>query len=194
MYRGWSFGQTPDVFFWPNEKMSRRRHQLLLPWPKERKKTPQKTKKPKQQKKAQPFLNVRFSFFGGISQRVLIFQKRIFLWRGTISKVQFSMRLFFRGQCPVRTLFRNRGWIIFSGEWRGDNVLSYSFRDNSQWRQFSMGVIFIGVTLHEREFYRWAAIYLEISWWKFFKGQFSWRHTFVGNFPVFLFSTKWTEN
>ena len=50
-------------------------------------------------------------------------------------------------------------------------------------RQFSMGAFFIGVTLHEREFYRWAAIYLEISWWKFFKGQFSWLL-----WEIFLFS------
>ena len=38
-----------------------------------------------------------------------------------------------------------------------------------------MGFIFIWVTLHEREFYRRAAIYLEIFWLEFLKGQFSWR-------------------
>ena len=60
------------------------------------------------------------------------------------------MRLFFRRQCPVRKLFRNqfyRGWIIFSGEWRGVTFWVTAFEtilngDSFPWGLFSLGLLY----------------------------------------------------
>ena len=60
------------------------------------------------------------------------------------------MRLFFRGQCPVWTLFRNqfyRGWIIFSGEWRGITFWVTAFEkilngDSFPWGLFTLGLLY----------------------------------------------------
>lgn len=175
MYQGWSLNwPNTRCFFLPNEWMSWSRHQLLLPWPKKRKKPPQKTHKTKN-KKNQLFFESKVQFFWrDLLQSFIIPKEDFSVARGQSLSHSFRWGYFFRGQCSVRAIFGDQfycGWITFSGEWRGITFWGTAFDEisflehNPPWKQFSMGVIFIGVTLHEREFYRWAAIYFEIFWW-----------------------------
>ena len=145
-----------------------------------------KRKKHKTHKTKKINLKVRFNFYfwRDFSKGFNIPKEDFSVERGQSLRHSFRWGYFFRGQCPVQAIFQDQfycGWIIFSGEYRGITFWGTALdeisflEDNTPWIQFSMWVIFIGVTLHEREFRRWAAIYLEIFCWKFLKGQISWR-------------------